>query len=186
MFRSGTDSAEDFAKSFDELMSDVVTNIFKRNIIEEEMRQVYDVMRDTMMDDRLISPEELQRIRDSYSEATSRIKEQWDAMEATFKEGGLDLQAGAEREASQKGFASMSQDSANELNGRFTAIQALTASIVESMKILTANSGQVLKHLAGIESNTKYCENLEDMGKNISSMKSGIDDIQLKGLTIRT
>jgi tape measure domain-containing protein len=186
MFRSRTDSAEDFAKSFDELMSDAITNIFKRNIIEEEMRQVYDVMRDSMMDDRLISPEELERIRDSYSEATSRIKEQWDAMEATFKEGGLDLSSGAEREASQKGFASMSQDSANELNGRFTAMQALTASIVESMKILTANSGQILKHLAGIESNTKYCENLEDIGRNISSMKSGIDDIQLKGITIRT
>ena len=81
--------------------------------------------------------------------------------------------------------AAITQDSANELNGRFTAIQIHTSSISENMKMLLVNSGQVLNHLAGIESNTKYCENLKDINKNIASVKSGIDNIQLRGITIR-
>jgi len=110
-----------------------------------------------------------------------------------------------ERQASEKGFASMTQDTASELNGRFTAIQAHTYEINENLKflviskvesnaimsdikfgmlLLTSNSERILRHLAGIESNTKYCENLEDMNKNIESMRYGIDNINLKGVKI--
>jgi len=89
------------------------------------------------------------------------------------------------RDASSKGFASMSQDSADELNGKFTAFTALTYSINENAKILVVNSGRILQHLAGIESNTKYCENLDDINKNIALMKSGIDDMNLKGLKLK-
>jgi len=111
-----------------------------------------------------------------------------------------------ERKASQKGLASISQDSANELNGSFAImrthtfeinenVKIIVASQIESagvitdikygMNILTANSERILNHLAGIEDNTKYCENLVDINKNIVSMKYGIDDMNLKGVLLR-
>lgn len=127
---------------------------------------------------------------------------------------GLELWSGGEREASQKGFSSMSQESADELNGRFTAMQGhtysineilksefranteivastrnLTAGIADNMKMLTANSAQMLQHLAGIETNTDKLHaidtNISDMGQAVKSLKSSIDDISLKGIHIR-
>jgi len=92
----------------------------------------------------------------------------------------------AARQASQKGFASMSQDSADELNGRFTAIQAHTYSITENTKILVANSGRILQHLAGIESNTEFCRRLNGMDADLKAMRLDIADMNLKGLKIRT
>jgi tape measure domain-containing protein len=90
-----------------------------------------------------------------------------------------------ERQASQKGFASMSQDSADELNGRFTAIQAHTYVITENTKILVANSTRILQHLAGIESNTEACRRLDGMDEDLKTIKNSVNDIVLKGITVK-
>jgi septation ring formation regulator EzrA len=97
----------------------------------------------------------------------------------------LDWEAEDEREASKKGFASMSQDSADELNGRFTAIQGNTYSIMQDIKTLRDINTQARRYLWGIENNTKHCEQLIDINRNIASVKSGIDDINLKGVILK-
>ena len=78
------------------------------------------------------------------------------------------------RTASNKGLTSMSQDTANELNGRFTAIQGHTFNINEGMKILQSNSEKALQHLAGIETNTARLE----------AIQNGIEIITLKGVKL--
>lgn len=100
---------------------------------------------------------------------------------------GIDMKNTSDqaREASAKGFASMSQDSAEELNGRFIAMQAHTYYITESMKILVANSSQALRHLAGIESNTESCRRLDGMDADLKAIRYSIDDIALKGIPLR-
>ena len=90
-----------------------------------------------------------------------------------------------ERQGQTKGFATMSQDSADELNGRFTVIQSHTFAIVESMKLMQTYSASQLKHLAGIETNTASLSRLEKIEGDISIMKSGIDDMNIKGIKIR-
>lgn len=93
------------------------------------------------------------------------------------------------RTATSKGFTSMSQNSADELNGRFTAMQGHTSSIVDSMKILQANSSQALKHLAGIETNTARLEAIENgmnsVSKSMDSVKSELISINTKGINIK-
>ncbi len=86
------------------------------------------------------------------------------------------------RSAVEQGIATASQDSVDELNGRFTAIQGHTFSINESVKVLAANSIQVLRHLAGIEYNTARLETIE---AGISSIKAGINDMNIKGIKLR-
>ncbi|GIM56194.1 hypothetical protein CAPN006_05880 [Capnocytophaga canimorsus] len=100
------------------------------------------------------------------------------------------------RQAKEKGFARMSQDSADELNGQFrlmaelqkqklnvsTQILEKSKGIADSIKMLQQNSAQQLKHLAGIEVNTFQ---LHEMKKDIAGMKTGIDDITTKGIKIR-
>jgi hypothetical protein len=94
----------------------------------------------------------------------------------------LELWKPDERTATQKGFESMNQDTGDELNGRFTAMQELMRSVAESAKILIANSATALRHLAGIEGNTARLERIElDMG----DVRSILSDINLKGILIK-
>jgi tape measure domain-containing protein len=185
LFRNGTDSAKDFAESFEKIMSDVIINIFKKKVIEDEMTGVYNLMRDSFLDDDQITADEIEAIKETYISAGERAKEQWDALQLAFKEAGVDLNSGQDREATSKGFASMSQDTGDELKGMFTASTAHTYSINENTKILVANSNLILQHLSGIKDNTDFCRRLDGMDSDLRAIKNSIDDINLKGITIK-
>lgn len=99
-----------------------------------------------------------------------------------------------QRQAVEKGFARMSQDSADELNGQFRLLTQIGAETKNAMlqtvkeftemhKFLQTFSAQQLKHLAGIEVNTFQ---LHDMRKDIANMKAGINELTTKGIKIRT
>ncbi len=97
--------------------------------------------------------------------------------------------AGAAREASAKGITTASQGSIDDLNGRFSAIQGHTFSIAESTKTLLINSSQQLARLAAIEFNTNELhairENMGVMREDMKHMRRGIDDMSLKGITLK-
>jgi tape measure domain-containing protein len=134
----------------------------------------------TSMEDGILTVAE-QNVMDSLE---SSIYNKLNGLDASLEKYVKDKQDEA-REASSKGFASISQDSADELDGKFTAFTALTYSINEYMKILTSNSGRILQHLAGIESNTEACKRLDGMDTDLKEIKYSINDIILKGLTIK-
>ena len=101
---------------------------------------------------------------------------------------------GEQRKAIEKGFARMSQDSADELNGQFRLQTQLSAeirnatlqtanSIKEMHQSMQSNAARQLQHLAGIETNTFQ---LYDMKKDIANMKAGINELTTKGIKIRT
>lgn len=115
---------------------------------------------------------------------------------------GVDLRSNDQTSNANKnkGFAAMSQDSANELNGRFTAIQAHTSAInanvsrmiansdntfaisktiSEQNAQLAANSSEALRRLAGIETNTAH---LQKISENIATMNRNIDEINYLGV----
>lgn len=142
---------------------------------------------------------EYQSLLDEYAK---QLKEK--GIEDVF---GLINEETRKRQGSSKGFESMSQDSANELNGRFTTIQGHTYQMNENLKlmspltqtvteikasflILQERSAQALIHLSNIDTNTKRLETIEgDMSSvkdNIRSVKTSLDDINLKGIKIKT
>ena len=88
----------------------------------------------------------------------------------------------SERSAQSKGIAQASQDSVDELNGRMTAIQGHTYSLMEGQRQLINDSAQVLRHLAGIESNTAE---LRQMRLDMAAMRSDISDIATRGIITR-
>lgn len=88
----------------------------------------------------------------------------------------------SERSAQSKGIARASQDSVDELNGRMTAIQGHTYSLMEGQRQLINDSAQVLRHLAGIESNTAE---LRQMRLDMAAMRSDISDIATRGIITR-
>ena len=99
-----------------------------------------------------------------------------------------------QRKATEKGFARMSQDSADELNGQFRLQTQLSAEIKNAMlqsvkeftemhKFMQTSFAQQLRHLAGIEANTFQ---LHEMKKDIANMKAGINELTTKGIKIRS
>jgi DNA repair exonuclease SbcCD ATPase subunit len=92
------------------------------------------------------------------------------------------LDTDAAVEASKKGFASMSQDTANELNGRFTAIQTHTYSINEQMKLLYSNSNNILNTVVLISTHTMRLHAIEN---SVGAMNNGINDMVTRGVLLR-
>lgn len=175
-FKAGKKSAADFADTFEQLMHGAVQSALKQ-MTDKDVLAYYEEFAKLSGDG--LNESEIEYLRDKWNELISTTEQRKSNLESVT---GVSISDIASREASAKGFASMSQDSADELNGRFTAIQGHTFSIVEGMKTLQANSSQALKYLAGIETNTARLEKIET---TMNSVKSGIDDINNKGLLLR-
>ena len=99
-----------------------------------------------------------------------------------------------QRQAVEKGFARMSQDSADELNGQFRLQTQLSAEIKNAVlqtanfiremhQSMQTNAAQQLRHLAGIEANTYK---LNKMETDLAGVKRGIDELTTKGIKMRT
>lgn len=98
-----------------------------------------------------------------------------------------------QRKATEKGFARMSQDSADELNGQFRLQTQLsveirnaalqTANFIREMhQSMQNNAAQQLRHLAGIEANTYK---LNKMETDLAGVKRGIDELTTKGIKLK-
>lgn len=99
------------------------------------------------------------------------------------EEKGIDIfSSDSSRSASRSGIAQASQDSIDELNGRMTAIQSHTYSIMEYQRQLTHDTAAALRHLSGIEINT---HELYGIRGEMAKMRKDISDIATRGITIR-
>lgn len=99
------------------------------------------------------------------------------------EEKGIDIfNSDSSRSSSRSGIAQASQDSIDELNGRMTAIQSHTYSIMEYQRQLTHDTAAALRHLSGIEINT---HELYGIRGEMAKMRKDISDIATRGVTIR-
>ena len=113
----------------------------------------------------------------------------WNTMSSNIGFDFLDEQ----RKATEKGFARMSQDTGEELNGRFTLMTALEKQTVDGIKemhqSLVSLSERQLRHLANIDTNTYQLHQVKDdisgMKKDIAGVKRGIDELTTKGIKLK-
>lgn len=99
-----------------------------------------------------------------------------------------------ERQVSSRGIASMSQESADELNGMFTAMQGMVSDLranqfemLDIQRLNLPNLQQLshLSHLSTISENTGYCRRLEGIENDMNAVKGELQTMNLKGLIIR-
>lgn len=182
-------SGEDRAKA----MKGVVKNMIKGVVVEmlkSDLAPTIKKIRDeieSMLVDGVIDDYEQSRLDNIIEGATSNADKKYGWADKYLK--GDEDEKG--REASSKGFTSMSQDSADELNGRFTAMQGMLFDVKEAqlqmLGLQKQNLPQLqhLTHLSAISENTAYCRRLEGIEKDMSSMKNDINTIVIKGITIK-
>ena len=173
---------------FDSKMNDVISGIVSQLIFNSIFGQMFTDLENKFNDsfsaggDQSIV-DELLWFNENYKKNMEAYNQAMELANSEMKNSGLTGFENVDpRTAATKGFAQASQDSISELNGRFTAVQGHTFRIAESVEMLRANSGQALKHLAGIESNTSK---LDNMDATLSQVKSGIDTINLKGVKLQ-
>ena len=173
----------DIKKIFDKFQKDM--NEVYASSIGLSNEQIYEKVKNKTVDfvNNILKPE--------IQKGEQKAKAMFDALEQSGIKMYDDKQG---RNAVEKGFTRMSQDTGNDLLGQFRLQTQLSAeiknaalqtanSIREMHQSMQTNAAQQLRHLAGIEANTYKLNKIET---DIANMKAGINELTTKGIKIRT
>lgn len=196
-FKAGENAIVKMGETMDKVVENMVASLIFQSVfkdtfkkLETEMEKSMDVGGDgNWVDD----------FGRFYREAGAKTKQYYDALaqarDSAKAEGFNILKENAQgRQAIEKGFARMSQDTGEELNGQFRLQTQLSAEIKnaalqtanfikEMNQSMQSNAAQQLRHLAGIEANTYK---LNKMETDLAGVKTVLSDIQTKGIKIRS
>ena len=196
-FKAGENAIVKMGETMNKVVEDMVASLIFQSIFKDTFKKLEDEMqksKDVGGDGNWV--DDFGRF---YREAGAKTKQYYDALaqarDSAKAEGFNILKENAQgRQAVEKGFARMSQDTGEELNGQFRLQTQLSAEIKnaalqtanfikEMNQSMQSNAAQQLRHLAGIEVNTYQ---LHEMKKDIANMKAGISEITTKGIKIRS
>lgn len=188
-FQAGEDAAEAWGDKVKDIVADVIKRMLVSKYLEEPLGDIFDKYKAKWYKDgefagidAIISS--MSGFANDLNAVGNEFKMIWDNLPDSVK-NMFTVTSDASREASEKGIATASQESVDELNGRATAIQGHTYSLMESAKLLVANSARMLEHLAGIEDNTKHLSKLERIENDMQAVKNTVNDIALKGIKLK-
>lgn len=188
-FDRGEDAAKAFGDTTKKVMQQMVKDMLQASVLQPILKEQAEKVKrafesgdnNTMLKAAAQATKEIQsaqgRLKDTYAQLSDELKKE-----------GIDLTQSDEktRQASEKGIATASQDSVNELNGRMTAIQGHTFSIAEQTRMLVNNSNLILRSVMGIERNTNDLPTrLAAVEASTKAMRNSLDDIALKGVKIK-
>lgn len=188
--KAGEDAMEAWHTKVNDIVADIIKRMLITQYLEPEIGKIFDKYKaqwfkngefagiDAVKDSAQNMANDLNRVGDIFNQIYGGLSENLQDLFASTED--------ASREASQKGIATASQESVDELNGRATAIQGHTFSINENTKQLVVTSNLILQSVLNIESETTgFGLRLQRMEENLKSVKDSLDDINLKGIKMR-
>lgn len=189
-FQAGEDAAEAWGDKVNDIVADVMKRMLISKFLEEPLGQIFDKYKakwfkdgefqglDSVINSMEGFASDLNAVGADFAEIWENLP---DSVKSMFK-----ITDDAAREASQKGIATASQESVDELNGRATAIQGHTFSIMENMKLLLAATQAILKCVMSIEDETEgFKDRLSRMEGNLKEANDNLSDIVTKGLKLK-
>ncbi len=189
-FKEGEDAAEAWGDKVNEIVADIIKRMFVQQFLEDRLGEVFDkykakwfkngqwVGTQVVIDSMSGFANDLQVVGDEFADIWKNLP---DSVKNMFTST-----ADAERETSEGGIATASQDSVDELNGRMTAVQSHTYSISENTKILVANTQAILNAVLSIDNNTQgLSERMEAVEGYVKVMRDTVNDIALKGVKLK-
>ncbi len=188
-FERGTDAVEAFGDVTKKVMRNVAKDMVEAAVLQPVKQEQSELVKKAYATgNRDEITKALGAASHAFADAVKVAQEEYKNVAEMFKKDGFDLTAGstASREASQKGIATASQDSVDELNGRMTAVQGHTFDIAENTRMLLATTNEILKGVVGIERNTGNVHTrLSVVEQHLKSVKDTVGDIALKGIKIK-
>ena len=198
--KKGEDAFENFSKSVGNIISKLGKQLMYELFVAKDFKEFQKKMHKVAGDGNVSSEEYANATANLIAEFSSRMKGKIGEMQQFFKNWNeMSSNLGynflnEQRQAVEKGFARMSQDSADELNGQFRLQTQLSAEI-KNAALQTANylkemyqsmqlsSARQLQYLAGIETNTYKLHKIET---DIAGVKTILGNIDTKGIKMRT
>ena len=188
-FERGADAAEAFGDVTRKVMRNVAKDMVQAAVLQPVIEQQSELVKKAYATgNRDEITKALGAASHAFADVEKVVQEEYKKAAEEFKRQGIDLSgsSAATREASQKGIATASQDSVDELNGRMTAVQGHTYNIAENTRMLLATSNEILKGVVGIERNTGNVHaRLTAVEQHLKSVKDTVGDIALKGIKIK-
>lgn len=197
--RKGEDAFESFSKTIGNVIGklgkQLMYELYVADIFKDLQAKVLQTGKNSKGDSKVFAEQSSKLVSDFGSAMKGKISEmetflkQWNEM---GKANGFDF-LNEQRKAVEKGFTHMSQDTGEELNGRFTLMTALEKQMVDGVKemhqSLVSLSERQLRHLANIDTNTYQLHQVKDdisgMKKDMAGVKRGIDELTTKGIKLK-
>lgn len=149
-------SAKDFSEDFSEYMFKAIVNDKVAKQMEGQLNKLYDKYYEKMASGAMSN----QDAKDFNTEYNKLIEEGLALRDNVAKMTGYTGKDAYSQDSTKGGFAAVSQDSVDELNGRFTAVQMNTAGISDSMAVIEEQAKVQVSHLEAIRSNTEMSMNI--------------------------
>lgn len=178
---------EDFANNFEKYLQKAIFQSLIANEYKDKIKELYDAWANYGKDG--LSSDEAREIRDMQAQLTDSLLAE---REQLMKDFGWSLST-EQQSASSKGFQAMSQDTGEELNGRFTALQISNEEIKNTMLSMLAiantisisvnNNGIILAEIRNLViTSNDYLDNiavytkkiLEEFGSKLDNINQNI------------
>lgn len=178
-FAEGKRSAKDFADDFQEMLNNAVLQGVKMKALEEPLRRWYESFAEASQNG--LNADTIASLREQYNKIIEDAAKQLEDME---KVTGTTIGniADTGRTATAQGVASMSQDSANELNGNFYALLIYADKTCQGVTNINTMMVEALGVLNRIAANT---DRLEAIEKNVRETRVFIQDMANRGIILR-
>lgn len=154
-FLEGEDAAKAWGEKVDEIVADIMKQMLVSKFVEERIGDIFDQYKSKWFKDGVFVGidgviDSMGNFADDLNKVGEEFQAIWDSLPAETKE--LIGNAGAARqEATERGFQTMSQDTGDELNGRFTDIQGKVTDIRGYVMAQTQSIIGLLTSMANIE-----------------------------------
>lgn len=185
-FEEGTNGIE---SAFDDTLNNLMKSMIKAQLatkLSQLFKPVFDLIEEKTADGDL-TDKELEDIMTSAQEAKDGAMMNAETYKKVYE--GLGLGDLMQQQAETGGFQAMSQDTGNELNGRFTAIQVNTSEMRNLMDGISSNITSILSRVNSvgylleemINLSILHLNELQDINKNtaeLCSIKSTLKNIE--------
>lgn len=190
-FQDGEDYAEAWGDKVKDIVGDVIKRMLVSKYLEEPLGEIFDKYKNKWFKDgQFMGLDAVIASMSGFANDLNAVgqdfAEIWEALPDSVK-NMFNVTEEATREASEKGIATASQESVDELNGRATAIQGHTYSISENTKLLVATANLILQSVLNIEDNTDGLSvRMANVESDVRDMRNTVNDLALKGIKIKS
>lgn len=168
----------------DNLRTSIINGLVYNSEMKARLQKLYDKINDTLADDSLSDEEKMRQVDEIKGEINAEQEAAREKAKQLYGLAGLDGTTSA-TEAETAGFSGMSQETAEELNGRFTAIQGHTYLINQSVTAIATNNKTIAERMASIISMSNTMLSLASARNQIiQQIYSLMSNINAKGLRL--
>lgn len=161
-------SAADFTENFNKMLIDSIAEALMTNKYDPMIKKLYEKWAKYMENDGKLDENEIKELQKDKADIYSAMQGDREFLKM------LDTGESSQQGGTKQGFATASQDSIDELNGRFTAVQMDTSIIRETLSNIQTSIGGLNLSASAIKQHTDEIRNisllaidhLENIAKN--------------------